>query len=628
MSKSTKSPNTPSQHHTVAFLGTPNSGKSTLFNELTGLQQKVGNFPGITVAPGIGEIQHKGTHIKVIDLPGTYSLTPKSPDEEFTLRALTIPSQRIPAISSVLFVLDGTSLEKGLFLFAQFARLQIPVLVVVTMIDAIKAQGAVLDDIALERALGVPVITVVGNKGLGVKEVKDALTMTDKFALPRIPECTNDIEDEFRWARSISESVLNQHNFDSITEKIDKVLLHPVWGTVVFLAVMGLFFQSIFTWAEPLMTLIETQVSNLNDLVSQVMSEGVLRDFITNGIIAGVGSVIVFLPQIVILSLFVTFLEDCGYLSRSAFLVDRFMGIFGLQGRSFIPLLGSHACAIPGIMSARIIPSKKDRFITILIAPLMACSARLPVYTLLISAFIPSNTILGFISLQALVLAGLYALGLIVGLLVALVLKKTSYFESDTLPFLIEFPMYRMPSLKSMGVSVWNRAKDFLATAGTVILILSMILWALTEFPKSDIPAGVSAEIAQQIQLENSLAGQLGKAIQPLFSPLGFDWKITLGIVGSFAAREVFVSVMGQIYATSVQGNETLLRDVLQHSITFPTALAVLVFYVFALQCMSTVAIIKRETGSWKWSLFAFSYTFILAYVGGLFAYQLSKILS
>jgi ferrous iron transport protein B len=627
MSKSIKSLNTSKQHQTVAFLGTPNSGKSTLFNELTGLQQKVGNFPGITVAPGIGEIHSQGKQIKVIDLPGTYSLTPKSPDEEFTLRALTTPTERIPKISSVLFVLDGTSLEKGLFLFAQFAQLQIPTLVVVTMIDAIKAQGAVLDDITLERALGVPVITVVGNKGLGVKEVKRALTTSESFVLPQIPDCSNDIEDEFRWARSISESVLNHHNFDTITEKIDKVLLHPVWGTVVFFAVMGLFFQSIFTWAEPLMTFIESQVSGLNYLISQSMSEGILRDFITNGIIAGVGSVVVFLPQIVILSLFVTFLEDCGYLSRSAFLVDRFMGVFGLQGRSFIPLLGSHACAIPGIMSARIIPSKKDRFITILIAPLMACSARLPVYTLLISAFIPSDTVLGFISLQALVLAGLYALGLIVGLLVALVLKKTSYFESDTLPFLIEFPMYRMPSLKSLSISVWNRAKDFLATAGTVILVLSIVLWALTEFPKSDIPAGVTAEVAQKIQLEHSFAGQLGKAIQPVFSPLGFDWKITLGIVGSFAAREVFVSVMGQIYATSIQDNESLLRDVLQHSITLPTALSVLVFYVFALQCMSTVAIIKRETGSWKWSAFAFSYTFMLAYLGGLFMYQLSSLL-
>lgn len=604
----------------LAFVGTPNCGKSTIFNALTGLRQKVGNFPGVTVEPGVGIVNVEATQIQLIDLPGTYSLVPKSGDEEFTVQVLQGTTNKGKP-DGVLFIIDGTNIETGLFLFSQFAELAIPCVVVVTMIDAIKAQGGVFDDIGLERALGVPVISVVGNKGIGMAEVRQQLARVQDFRVPSIPLQENaTIEQRVDWARSTTTTVLNRFSRDPRSEKIDAILLHPIWGTLVFLLTMAIFFQSVFSWAEPLMSLIEGGVGWIQQGVLSVVPEGILQDFLTKGILAGVGAVVVFLPQIVLLSLFITLLEDCGYLARAAFLVDRVMGVFGLQGRSFIPLLGSFACAIPGIMSARIIPSDRDRMTTILVAPLMTCSARLPVYTLLISAFIPSVLLAGIFSLQAMVLAGLYLLGLVAGLCIAFILKRTM-FTGDKLPFLIEFPPYRLPSFKSLWVTVWSRAKDFLYTAGTIILFISVLLWAMTEFPRTDIPPGTPPLVAEQLQLEHSAAGIVGKAIQPFFAPLGFDWKVTLGVIGSFAARETFVSVMGQIYATDVQEGSESLRGVLRSSLSLPVALSVIVFYVFALQCMSTIAIIRRETGSWKWAAFAFGYTFLLAYGLSAFTY-------
>jgi ferrous iron transport protein B len=371
------------------------------------------------------------------------------------------------------------------------------------------------------------------------------------------------------------------------------------------------------------MDLIETLFGNMQEQVAYVLPQGIIADFISRGLIAGVGSVIVFLPQILLLNIIIVILEDCGYLARAAFLVDRFMGIFGLQGRSFIPLLGSFACAIPGIMSARIIPSHRERMATMLIAPLMTCSARLPVYTLLISAFIPTTLIWGFFSLQAAVLAGLYIIAALVGLFIALIMKKT-VFKGDITPFLIEFPPYRMPSLKSLLVTVYDRSKDFLTSAGTVIVTLSIILWFLSAFPRVDFPPETSTIVQQQMQLEQSYAGSLGKVIEPLFAPLGFDWKLTIGIIGSFAAREVFVTVMGQLYATDTSLGDESLRQILYNSIPLASALSVLAFYVFALQCISTMAILKRETGSWKWPAFAFAYTFVLAYMFAFATYRIT----
>ncbi len=604
-------PSSPSSSF-LALVGTPNSGKSTLFNQLTGLRQKVGNFPGVTVEPKRGIVQLGKQSRELIDLPGLYSLNASSQDEDFGLAVLTGNSKALPRPQACLFVIDGTNLEKGLSFFAQFAELQLPTQVVVTMIDALKAQGTVLDDIGLERTLGVPVHTIVGSRGIGVQELRAALFEETQFGIPTLSPFTQ-VQERVAWAREVSNTVLNQQVHDDVTNRLDSILLHPLWGGVVFLSVMALFFVAIFSGAEPIMQGIELGLSALQDLVTTQTSPGLLRDFLNKGLISGVGSVIVFLPQILILMLVVTLLEDCGYLARAAFIVDRAMGVFGLQGRSFIPLLGSFACAIPGIMSARIIPSRKDRMTTILIAPLMTCSARLPVYALLIAAFIPARLVLVLLPLQSLVMALLYGAGLITGLLVALVVRKT-IFRSDKLHFLMEFPPYRVPSLKTVAITLWMRCQDFLKTAGTVILAISILLWVLSEFPRAKRSPNQSEIVYEQVQLEQSYVGQLGKFVQPVFAPCGFDWKVSVGVLGSFAARETFVSVMAQMYATDSEQDENGLRDSLRSSLSMPSALAILAFYIFALQCMSTMAIIRRETGSWRWAAIAFAYTFVLAY--------------
>jgi ferrous iron transport protein B len=366
---------------------------------------------------------------------------------------------------------------------------------------------------------------------------------------------------------------------------------------------------------------IDVFTAMISDAAAQLISNDLLRSFVVRGLIGGVGSILVFLPQIIILNVLVTILEECGYLARAAFLVDRAMGVFGLQGRSFIPLLGSFACAIPGIMSARIIPSYRDRMATIMATPLMTCSARLPVYTLLISSVVPAITIAGGFSLQAAVMVGLYVLGALSGLLVALVLKRTM-FRGAVVPFMIEFPPYRMPSLRSIGVTMVHRTRDFVTTAGTVILAFSVALWILTELPRAQPDPSMSELQQQQHQLDNSYAADLGRTIQPIFAPLGFDWRITLGVLSSYAARETFVSAMGQIYAADVAESDAPLREVLQERIPLRTGLSILAFYVFALQCISTMAIMKRETGSWKWPALAFGITFAMAYVASLIVYN------
>lgn len=603
---------------TVAVVGTPNTGKSTLFNALTGLQQRVGNFPGVTVEPMVGTLHDAHRTVRLIDLPGTYGVTPTSEDERLTIDVLRGAHPSIPRPDAVLFVMNAADPEKSLFLLSYVMELGLPVAVAATMVDEVKLHGGAFDDISLMHRLGIPILPVVGHKGLGIGDVRDAVLDPAGTRVPApIVPATADIDARFAWARSVMDGAVRFGRRDPRTERLDNILLHPVWGGVVFFVVMALFFQSIFTWATPLMDGIDAMMSWLQELAASSIENELARSFVTKGLLAGVGSVIVFLPQILILNLFVTFLEECGYLSRAAFIVDRAMGLFGLQGRSFIPLLGSFACAIPGIMSARIIPSYKDRMATILATPLMTCSARLPVYALLISAVIPASTIWGFMSVQGLVLGGLYVLGAISGLLIALFLKRT-FFRGGVVPFLIEFPPYRLPSLKSMGVTMVGRARDFLTTAGTVILAFSIALWILTELPRTDVPAGMSDLQAQQHQLEQSFAADIGKTIQPIFAPLGFDWKVTLGILGSFAARETFVGVMGQIYAADVSESDSSLRDVLHATMPMATGLSILAFYVYALQCISTMAIMKRETGSWKWPALAFGMTFVLAYVAAL----------
>jgi ferrous iron transport protein B len=525
---------------------------------------------------------------------------------------------------AILLVVNAQNPEKCFVLFSHLAELGLPIMVVVTMVDSVKAAGGVFDDITLLHELGVNVYPVVGRKGLGVAELRAALVS----GAWRMPKETNlhgsSIEQRFAWSNRLIEKVLTSGAPDALRERLDNVLLHPVWGTLVFLGVMALFFQAIFSWAQPMMDGIDGWIAALQELVDEQAFDPTVKSLLSKGVIGGVGSVVVFLPQILLLNLLVVLLEESGYLARAAFLVDRAMGLFGLQGRSFIPLLGSFACAIPGIMSARIIPSYRDRLVTIMATPLMTCSARLPVYTLIISALIPAATIGGVFSLQAAVMAGLYVLGAISGLLIALLLKKTM-FKGAVVPFLIEFPPYRLPSWKSMWVTVYGRTRDFLTTAGTVILVFSIALWILTELPRTDRSLAASPIQAERIQIEQSYAAQIGRAIQPAFAPLGFDWRITLGVLSSFAARETFVSSMGQIYAADVQENDESLRTVLRSEYPLAVGLSILAFYVYALQCISTIAIMRRETGSWKWPALAFALTFALAYAASFIAYTLAS---
>ena len=609
----------------IAVVGAPNVGKSTLFNALTGLRQKVGNFSGVTVEPALGDVDTGAGRVSLIDLPGLYSLTASSEDEQLTVQVLSGTHPTIPQPDAILMVMNAHDPEKCLVLFSGLAELNIPMMVAVTMVDAVKARGGVFDDITLTHKLGVGVTAVVGRKGLGAQEVREQLSQVASWRRPPAPlPAQSTLEERFAWASALTSTVSLPGRPDRRTRAIDAAVLHPLWGTLIFLLVMAAFFQSIFSGAEPLMSAIESGIGLMQEGVETLIPAGIIRSFVTKGLLGGVGSVVVFLPQILILNLLISVLEESGYLARAAFLVDRAMGLFGLQGRSFIPLLGSFACAIPGIMSARIIPNYRDRLVTIMATPLMTCSARLPVYTLLIGAVIPSTYLFGVVSLQGAVLAGLYVAGALSGLVLALLLKKTLTRDAAA-PFLMEFPPYRLPSAKSIGFTMVARTKDFLRTAGTVILVFSIALWVLTEFPvASQTPGSTPLEQAHH-QLEQSLAADLGKTLQPVFAPLGFDWKITLGVLSSYAARETFVGAMGQIYSANVEDSDEPLRVVLSREYSLAVGLSILAFYVFALQCISTMAIMRRETGSWKWPGLAFVIMFGMAYTASWITYTLAS---
>lgn len=599
--------------HTVAIVGPPNSGKSTLFNQLTGLRQKVANYPGVTVEQRTGRMRlAHNREIDLIDLPGVYSLDPRSEDERVTKDVLTGRMEDVPKPQAVILILDSTNLARHLVLAAPILGLGLPTLVVLNMADALADRGGEVDTGALAQQLGAPVALVSAVKGEGIEPVVEFLT--GQFAVPSPVELPvlNDIPKCRQWATQIGNEASYRPPTPPVwTRRLDAVFLHPVGGPLVFLIVVLAVFQTIFSGAEPLMDAVENLVASSGDWVGRTLPESVIRDMLVEGVWGGVGSVIVFLPQILLLFLFIGILEDSGYLARAALIADRTMARVGLQGKSFIPMLSAYACAVPAIMSTRTIESKRDRIATILIAPFMTCSARLPVYTLFIVAFIPDEPFFGrLIGTRTAAMVGLYVLGFVAAFATARILKS-SVLKSERTPFVLEMPPYRRPTLRSLGLRLYDRSKIFLRRAGTVILATAIVLWILAHLPVVD---GAAPEI------EDSVAGTLGRAVEPIIKPLGFNWKIGIGLISSLAAREVIVGTLGTIYGIEGDENSQGLQEALQQDLTPGGAVALLVFFAFAMQCMSTVAVVRRETGGWKWPFLQFTYMGALAYFSALIA--------
>jgi ferrous iron transport protein B len=616
----------------LGLIGSPNSGKTTLFNALTGLRARVGNYPGVTVERREGEVASDEGPVRVIDLPGTYSLTPLSEDEAVVTHVLEGRIADVPPPDGLVLTVDATSLERGLVLVAEVLRLERPVLLILTMMDELAARGGHIDVPKLSDALGVPVLGVVGHRGLGVREVRKLLPHPERWSRPPLLPPAEPRERD-GWLASVLARVLTERPGPSrLTEAVDRVVLHPVAGSLLFGAVMVTFFQLIFAWATPAMDAIDAGMTQAGEGLRGALPAGLARDFLVDGVVAGVGSVVVFLPQILLLFTMLHLLENLGYMARAAFVVDRVMGRVGLEGRAFVALLSSYACAVPGIMATRTIPSPRQRLVTILVSPLMTCSARLPVYALLIGAFVPPATVWGFLGVQGLVLLGLYVLGGVAALGAAALLSR-SVGRGDALPFYLELPPYRVPPLRLVASQVWEAAWAFLRRAGTIILAVSIVLWFLLTFPRIETPPGPEGA---RLALEASAAGRLGHALEPVIEPLGFDWKIGVGLVASLAAREVIVSTLAQVYAAS-ESDTGSLREALRKDVdprtgepvfTPATVASLLVFFVFALQCMSTLATMRRETNSWRWPAFAFGYLLVLAWGASFLTHRIVDALS
>ncbi|MBK9179986.1 MAG: ferrous iron transporter B [Acidimicrobiales bacterium] len=604
----------------IALVGSPNAGKTTLFNSLTGLRFKTANYPGVTVSRGEGFIHVDGREIVLVDLPGTFGLSAISPDEQVVVDALGGGLGRRP--DGLVVAVDATALERSLLFVAELLQLDVPTAIALTMVDEVEARGGTVDVERLSAALGVPVMPVVGHRGIGVAALRTMLAHPEEWATPALPPPATGAE-RAAWVDSVVRSATTRPGPDRRTHRIDAVVLHPVAGVAVFLAVMLVFFQSIFTFAAPALDAIDSSFGALADQVRDLVP-GTLGEFLADGVIAGVGAVLVFLPQIILLFLILALLEKVGYLARAAFLADRLLSRFGLEGRSMVAMLSSFACAIPGILATRTIPSERRRLATMMAAPLMTCSARLPVYVLLISAFVSDRTVLGPFTAQGLTMFGLYALGAVSGLVYAAVLSHT-VLAGPTAPFAMELPPYRRPTLRSVLLATWDGTWSFVRRAGTVILVTSMALWVLLSIPSVTPPEGLTEAQAAQYEMEQSLAGRVGSALEPVFAPLGFDWSTNVAIIGSLAAREVFVSTLA---ITTASESEDALPDRLQTmedadgNLVYDSATvaAILVFFVYALQCLSTVAVLRRETNSWRWPVFAFGSMFALAYVGALIA--------
>ncbi len=619
----------------VALVGNPNAGKSTLFNALTGMQQRVANFPGVTVEHAEGTYVHALAPVRVLDLPGTYSVTPQSPDEVVALDVIQGRARGVPSADVIVVVVDATNLERHLFFATQILELGRPVVIALNRMDRVAAEGTRIDVPELIHELGAVVIPVTANRGEGIERLRHAISRASSLPEPmsRIGlGDETDVERRYAWIAGVVERCVVRvpRSARTVSDRIDAVLLHRVWGLVIFLAVLLIAFQAMFTLARPIADGIQWLVGMAGTLVLRTVPAGDLRSLLVDGALGGVGSVLVFLPQIALLFLFIGLLEDSGYMARAAFVVDRYVRPLGLQGRSFIPLVSGYACAVPGIMATRTIQQREERLATIMVVPLMSCSARLPVYTLLIAAFIPPMRVGGVVGLQSLTMLGMYLLGTGTALAVAAVFRRT-LLRSDTRALIMELPSYSMPSARVLLASVWQRVRIFLRRAGTVIFAISILLWALAHYPQ---PAARQQVTGEQ-QLAQSALGRIGHAIEPAVRPLGFDWKIAVSMVASFAAREVFVSTMGTIYSASGERGSPALAQRLRderdpgsgaHVYTPLVAVGLMVFYVFALMCTSTVAITVRETGGgWRgggWAALQFGYMLALAYGAALLVYR------
>ena len=652
---------------TIALAGNPNAGKTTLFNSLTGLKQKVANYPGVTVERKEGPWELNGKAANLIDLPGLYSLEATSLDEQIARDIITGEQAGMPKPDAIVAVVDATNLERNLYLVTQLFEFGIPVIVALTMIDVFEKQGHEIDIEMLSVLLKTPVVAVNTKSGRGRVELTERVGEI-LHTTPQLPYVYDENEAEggphgkiFSRYKFISnvvqESVWHSdHQSHRLSEKIDRVLTHRFFGLIILVAILLVVFQTIFSWARLPMDLLVSGFGALGDFVKTEMPPGILTDLLTDGIIAGVGGVVVFLPQILLLFLFISLLEDSGYMARAAFLLDKLMSRVGLHGKAFLPLISSFACAIPGIMATRTIESRRDRFATIMIAPFMSCSARLPVYTLMIGAFFGGQYVFGFVSVGALLMLSMYGLGVIVAIIVAFILKRT-VLKAPPPPFLMELPPYRLPNLRTVLQNMWTRAGLFVKRAGTVILTLSVILWAMMNFPRPSqqeidqqltqieqtcncTPVEASALADTQIRsgiLRNSIAGRFGRAIEPTIRPLGYDWRIGIGLISAFAAREVFVSTMSILYSVGKDEgaeSESLLQGIRDakndqgEKIWSPLlGLSTMVFFLLAMQCLSTVAVVRRETNSWRWPIFMTVYMCTLAYIASFIVFQGGKLL-
>ena len=676
------------------MAGNPNAGKTTLFNALTGLRQKVANYPGVTVERKEGVWKLDKSAARLIDLPGLYSLDAISLDEQIARDVLTGKLAGLAKPDAIVAVVDATNLERNLYLVTQLREYKIPLVIALTMTDVAEKESLEIDKRKLAELLQIPVVEVRAAQKSGVEELaaevrqvveksRSSDTVLDEsqihLSLQDDGEINKKIFARYNFISDVYQESVKQKQTEerSFSEKLDRILTHKFFGLIILIGILLLVFQTIFSWANLPMDLLEAGFGALGDWARASLPEGLLTDLIVDGVIAGVGGVLVFLPQILLLFLFISILEDTGYMARAAFLLDKLMSRVGLHGKAFLPLMSSFACAIPGIMATRTIENPKDRLATIMIAPFMSCSARLPVYALMIATFFAGQTIFGFVSVGAVMILAMYSLGIITAVIVAFILKKT-ILKSPPPPFVMELPPYRLPNLRNVVQSMLNNGWQFLKRAGTVILAISIILWALTAFPRSSQQSAVSGqqssetaangeqltnlvtgdescgcalpdeaaiaesekkagEAKQGLALRNSYAGQLGHIIEPVIEPLGFDWKIGVALIASFAAREVLVSTLSIIYNTGKDANEeseslmSAVRDAKKDdgspAWTPLTAVTVMVFFVLAMQCMSTVAVVRRETNSWAWAIFMVVYMTVLAYIAAFLTYQGGKLL-